>query len=377
MHERNLRVLVTGADGFIGRNLIVRLGEEDGFSVTRFIRGDGSEKLARAVSVADVIVHLAGENRPTDESAFAAVNEGLTRDICDAIARVHAREGRAVSLILASSIHAGGNTAYGRSKLAAEKLVSDLVSRCSTSAIVYRFPGVFGKWCRPNYNSVVATFCHNAANGLPIKVNDPSISLKLVHIDDVVASLISDLRSMPPGLSVGTVEPIYSLTVGELAQRVSSFERLRGSLMSDSVGAGLTRALYSTYISYLPPSRFSYPVPKHADPRGVFVEMLKTPDSGQFSFFTAHPGVTRGGHYHHTKTEKFLVIRGEALFRFRNLLTGERIELRTRGANPQVVDTIPGWAHDITNEGDGELIVMLWANENFDRMRPDTVASEV
>jgi UDP-2-acetamido-2,6-beta-L-arabino-hexul-4-ose reductase len=147
--------------------------------------------------------------------------------------------------------------------------------------------------------------------------------------------------------------------------------------MSDSVGAGLTRALYSTYISYLPPSRFSYPVPKHADPRGVFVEMLKTPDSGQFSFFTAHPGVTRGGHYHHTKTEKFLVIRGEALFRFRNLLTDERIELRTSGENPQVVDTIPGWAHDITNEGEGELIVMLWANENFDRMRPDTVASEV
>jgi UDP-2-acetamido-2,6-beta-L-arabino-hexul-4-ose reductase len=377
MRERQVRVLVTGADGFIGRNFVVRLAEEGGFAVSRFTRTHARDLLSKAVAGADVVVHLAGENRPPVESAFAAVNEGLTRDISDAIAEASIREGRGIGLILASSIHADRDTPYGRSKLAAERLVTDLVGRCSTPAVIYRFPGVFGKWCRPNYNSVVATFCHNAANGLPIIVNDPSVVLNLVYIDDVVASLISAVRSMRPGLSVGTVDPVYSLTVGELAQRVSSFESMRGSLMVDSVGTGLTRALYSTYISYLPPSRFSYPVPQHADPRGVFVEMLKTPHSGQFSFFTAHPGVTRGGHYHHTKTEKFLVIRGEALFRFRSLLTDERIELRTSGESPQIVDTIPGWAHDITNEGDGEMIVMLWANENFDRLKPDTFAAEV
>jgi UDP-2-acetamido-2,6-beta-L-arabino-hexul-4-ose reductase len=333
--------------------------------------------LERAIATTDVVVHLAGENRPTDVTAFTSVNEGLTRDICDSISAMHARTGRRISLILASSIHAEKDTAYGRSKLAAEILVADLVKRCSTSVMIYRFPGVFGKWCRPNYNSVVATFCHNAANGLPIAMNDPSALLSLVYIDDVVTSLISSIRSMPPGLSAGKVAPMYKLTVGELAAKVKSFESRRGTLMSDSVGTGLTRALYSTFISYLPPSRFAYTVPQHADPRGVFVEMLKTPDSGQFSFFTAYPGVTRGGHYHHTKTEKFLVIRGQALFKFRNLRTDEKVEIRTSGSTPQIVDTIPGWAHEITNEGDSEMIVMLWANENFDRAKPDTIAAEV
>jgi UDP-2-acetamido-2,6-beta-L-arabino-hexul-4-ose reductase len=238
-------------------------------------------------------------------------------------------------------------------------------------------PGVFGKWCKPNYNSVVATFCHNIARDLPIQINDPTANLRLVYVDDVVTAFLVALVAPAPGCVQAQVEPEYTTTLGELANKIRAFGDCRSTLMTERVGTGFVRALYATYVSYLPSDRFSYEVPQHSDPRGVFVEMLKTPDSGQFSFFTAHPGITRGGHYHHTKTEKFLVIKGEALFRFRHLLTKQLVELRTTGSTPEVVDTIPGWTHDITNVGDDEMVVMLWANENFDRGKPDTVASKV
>jgi UDP-2-acetamido-2,6-beta-L-arabino-hexul-4-ose reductase len=196
-------------------------------------------------------------------------------------------------------------------------------------------------------------------------------------VDDVVAACLAALEAPAPGLRWGSVSPEYGITLGELAQQIEAFRNCRESLVTERVGTGLVRALYSTYVSYLPPEKFTYGLASHADPRGVFVEMLKTHDSGQFSFFTAYPGVTRGGHYHHAKTEKFLVIRGSAQFRFRHLLTGERFEVTVRGDHPAVVDTIPGWVHDITNIGTDELVVMLWANEVFDRARPDTIAAPV
>jgi UDP-2-acetamido-2,6-beta-L-arabino-hexul-4-ose reductase len=198
-----------------------------------------------------------------------------------------------------------------------------------------------------------------------------------VYVDDVVSALLAALEAPVPGYAQGAVAPEYIITLGELAAQIRAFVDCRTTLMSERVGTGLVRALYATYVSYLPKEKFLYEVPQHVDPRGVFVEMLKTPDNGQFSCFTAHPGVTRGGHYHHTKTEKFLVIKGEGLFRFRHLLTDELVELHVSGTTPQVVDTVPGWSHDITNVGDDDMVVMLWANENFDRQRPDTVASKV
>jgi len=224
---------------------------------------------------------------------------------------------------------------------------------------------------------VVATFCHNLARGLPIQVNDPAASVRLVYVDDVVTAFMAALEAPAAGLSQGVVQPEYGVTLGDLAAQIRAFNDCRTSLQTERVGTGFVRALYATYVSYLPPEKFAYEVPQHADPRGVFVEVLKTADSGQFSYFTAHPGITRGGHYHHTKTEKFLVIKGEALFKFRHLISGEMVELHTRGDMPQVVDTIPGWAHDITNVGQDEMIVMLWANEKFDRLKPDTIASKV
>jgi UDP-2-acetamido-2,6-beta-L-arabino-hexul-4-ose reductase len=366
-------VLVTGARGFIGRNLVVRLGELPAFAVSEFLRGDDVGLLPARVAGADAVVHLAGENRPADERAFADVNAGLTRALCDAIRAA----GRPVPLILASSTQAAKDSPYGRSKLDAERAVEAHCEATGNAAVVFRLPGVFGKWCRPHYNSVVATFCHDLARGLPIEIRDPAAELELAYIDDVVAALVETLLAPRPGLARGTLAPVYRTTLGELASQIRAFETCRTALTTERVGTGLTRALYATYVSYLPPERFSYALPQHADARGVFVEMLKTPDAGQFSYFTAHAGVTRGGHYHHSKSEKFLVIKGSARFRFRHLLTDETVEFVTSGETPQVVDTIPGWAHDITNIGQDELVVMIWANEVFDRARPDTVSSKV
>jgi UDP-2-acetamido-2,6-beta-L-arabino-hexul-4-ose reductase len=373
----NRRILVTGANGFIGQNLVVRLRELSTVTVSTFVRGDGADLLPQLVSQVDAVVHLAGENRPADEAAFARVNAGLTADLCDAIRHAFQSSGRHIPLVLASSIQAERENPYGRSKLAAEGAVQTLGNQTGNPCIIFRLPGVFGKWCKPNYNSVVATFCHNLARELPIQINEPAASLRLVHVDDVVTALLAALKDPVTGCVHAQVSPEHTITLGELANQISAFGNCRSTLMTERVGVGFLRALYTTYVSYLPNDKFSYQVSQHADPRGVFVEMLKTHDSGQFSYFTAHPGITRGGHYHHTKTEKFLVIKGKALFRFRHLLTNELVELRTSGGTPQVVDTIPGWTHDITNVGDDEMVVMLWANENFDREKPDTIVSKV
>ena len=371
------RVLVTGSKGFIGKNLLVHLSERPEISVSTFDRGDDVSSLPELVSQIDIVIHLAGENRPDDPNAFTEVNVDLTAALCVAVRDEITTADRKIPLLLASSTQALQDNAYGRSKLAAEELLRTLAKITGDPCLIFRLPGVFGKWCRPHYNSVVATFCHQIARDLSIQVNNPSAALRLVYVDDVVKSMLTALTSPHHGLAQVDIAPEYKVTLGELADQIHAFKECRSSLVSESVGEGLTRALYATYVSYLPEQEFAYPLEQHADARGVFVEMLKTHDSGQFSYFTAHPGITRGGHYHHTKTEKFLVVKGYALFRFRHMLTNEMVEIRTSAESPEVVDTIPGWVHDITNVGEDEMIVMLWANENFDRENPDTVAAEV
>lgn len=365
-------VLVTGADGFIGKNLIAHLNELPGITVRKFSRDSSIGDLQGYVATADFVFHLAGVNRPKEVGEFKSGNAELTEILCSAIKST----GRPVPVIYTSSIQATQPNPYGESKLGAEKALLALAEDSGSPVHIYRLPNVFGKWAKPNYNSVVATFCHNLVNGLPIQINDPKASLSLVYIDDVVEEFMRVMNA-PESFTENAVEPTYMTTVGELASQLEAFRDSRSSLVTETVGTGLVRALYSTWLSYLPPDRFSYELTSHEDPRGVFVEMLKTTSSGQFSYFTAHPGITRGGHYHHSKTEKFLVIKGEACFRFRHIVTDEFYEMHSSGAKPEIVETVPGWTHDITNVGDDELIVMLWANEIFDRERPDTYARPV
>jgi UDP-2-acetamido-2,6-beta-L-arabino-hexul-4-ose reductase len=368
-----MKILVTGANGFIGKNLVLRLREQADTEVMTFVRADTNVALMDSLVRADFIIHLAGENRPVSHEAFKQVNTELTRRICDGLRIL----GKSTPLLLASSLQAELDNPYGRSKLAAEQAVAELAQGNGNPVAIYRLPGVFGKWCKPNYNSVVATFCYNKANDLPVQINDATARIRLVYVDDVVNAFMSALAVPWTGLVHTVIAPEYSVTLGDLSAQIDAFKNCRNNLVSERVGSGLTRALYATYVSYLPKERFVYEVPAYVDARGIFVEMLKTPDAGQISFFTAHPGITRGGHYHHTKTEKFLVIKGKALFGFRHMLTNEVHYIKTDGAKPQVVETVPGWTHDISNVGDDEMIVMLWANEIFDRANPDTISSKV
>lgn len=368
-----MKVLVTGANGFIGKNLQMHLQEKGGFEVVPFTREHTEQDLPGLLDGVDWVVHLAGINRPQDPAEFTTGNVGLTQALCNAVQAT----GRYIPIIFSSSIQAERDNDYGNSKREAEEALLALHEATGNPVYLYRLANVFGKWARPNYNSAVATFCHNIARDMPVQINDPDAVITLVYVDDVIASFLSLLGGEPQNGPFVDVEPVYQITVGELASQLNRFKATRANLITEPVGTGLVRALYSTYVSYLPPERFTYTVPQHGDERGVFVEMLKTPDAGQFSFFTAHPGITRGGHYHHSKTEKFLVIKGKACFRFRHMLTGEFYELFTDGAKPEIVETVPGWTHDITNVGDDELVCMLWANEIFDRNNPDTFACPV
>ncbi|KAA0947512.1 SDR family oxidoreductase [Pseudomonas sp. ANT_H14] len=368
-----MKVLITGANGFVGQNLITHLSERDDIVVLRFTRDDSLANLPNLVNQAEYIFHLAGINRPQDPKDFQIGNIGLTQALCEAIKT----SGRKIPVLYTSSRQAELDNPYGCSKRGAENALLELNAGHGSPVHLFRLANVFGKWARANYNSAVATFCHNIARDLPVQINDPDAHINLVYIDDVISHFIA---VMDGKLTVGpfvNVEPSYSISVGGLADQLYAFRDSRKSIITEPVGAGLVRALYSTYLSYLPPERFTYEIPKYEDPRGMFVEMLKTKESGQFSFFTSHPGITRGGHYHHSKTEKFLVIKGKACFRFRHVISGEFYELFTTGEQPEIVETVPGWTHDITNMGDDEMIVILWANEIFDREHPDTYARPV
>jgi UDP-2-acetamido-2,6-beta-L-arabino-hexul-4-ose reductase len=366
-----MKIGITGASGFVGRNLQWRLREAGHTDVSLISHQASDSELTSQLQGLDFVFHLAGVNRPQDPVEFDDGNADFSLRLVSVLGSLPHRP----PVAFASSTQALLDNVYGRSKRAAEDALLRYSRLGQVPVYLFRLTNVFGKWCRPNYNSVVATFCHNIARDLPVTVNDPAAPLRLVYIDDVADHFLA-LLDRPAGGFID-VDPTYETTVGELADALRGFRATRDDLKIDAVGTGLKRALYSTYVSYLPPSSFAYEVPRHADPRGVFVEMLKTPDAGQFSYFTAGPGVTRGEHYHHTKTEKFLVIKGTAHFGFRHIDSGETHELVTKGGEARIVETIPGWAHNISNIGDDELIVMLWANEIFDRARPDTTAMKV
>lgn len=370
-----MKVLITGGNGFVGKNLQLNLSERKNAEVLLFTRSNTIDQLPALINEVDFIFHLAGINRPSDSAEFITGNVELTRELCNAVAAKYRLTGKKIPILYTSSVQALAKNEYGLSKKAAEDILLELKNNFDIQVKIFRLPNVFGKWCKPNYNSVVATFCHNIINNLPIRIDCPSAPINLVYIDDLIKCFIRLMDGTDDNYDQNEfidVTPVYSTTVGDLAKQIDLFKVGRNQIEVERVGKGLPRALYATFMSYLPVESFVYPIVQHSDSRGMFVEMLKTHDSGQFSYFTALPGVTRGGHYHHSKTEKFLVIKGRACFRFQHLQTRERHELITTGDKAQVVESIPGWAHDITNIGREELIVMLWANEVFDHTNPDT-----
>jgi UDP-2-acetamido-2,6-beta-L-arabino-hexul-4-ose reductase len=365
----DMKILVTGAKGFIGKNLCLRLEETGSYDLIKIDRDSTEEQLHSGLLEADFVFHLAGINRPKNAEEFSSGNVSFTRKI------VNILESKAniTPIMLSSSTQASYDNAYGISKASAEKCVEQYGKKTGANYFIYRFPNVFGKWCRPNYNSFIATFCHNIANDVAINVSDPTASVTLIYIDDLCNEMLAILGGKVEK-GYPHVYPEFTSTVGDVAELLFTFKKSRETLITEDVGNGLSRALYSTWLSYLRPEQFSYTVPSYSDSRGVFCEMLKTHSSGQFSFFTAHSGITRGGHYHHTKNEKFLVIKGSALFKFQHMVTHEIYELVVNSTSFQIVETVPGWNHDVTNIGDDELIVMLWANEIFDREAPDTIS---
>jgi len=468
-------ILVTGANGFVGRNLCAHLARRDGLTLFRIDVDSAPDELDRAIESAEIIFHLAGVNRPKDPGEFQSGNAGFTEDLCDNISKA----GRKPLLVLSSSIQAALENSYGISKRGAEDAVKDWAERGGGKAIIFRLKNVFGKWCRPNYNSVTATFCHNTAHDLPITINDPDKELDLVYIDDVVEAFVRVVEQgqdrgqrtedrgqregdaagerlgssspcllplatpplplapcplapapLPPGpWEYREVERSYRITLGELAARIRSFREMRRTLVLPDLGDPLNRCLYATYLSYLDGPDFAYRLDQKTDPRGSLAEFVKSAAAGQIFVSRTKPGITRGNHYHHTKTEKFLVLEGEAIIRFRRVDSREQgagsreqgaeicgryraehpgsstsqaastlpelpapgsglraprselpaavIEHRVSGRDFVVVDIPPGYTHSIENVGSGELVTLFWASEPFDPQRPDTYGMEV
>jgi UDP-2-acetamido-2,6-beta-L-arabino-hexul-4-ose reductase len=367
------RVVVTGGRGFIGRNLMVALGRLDGVEARAFDTDDPGSALSSALAGADVLYHLAGVNRPEDPAEFQSGNAGYTAEVCRRMDEVGARP----VVVFASSIQAESDNPYGASKLAAEQVLAGWSDAGGGPVGIFRLPNVFGKWGRPMYNSVVATFCHNVAHGLPIRVDDPHAEIELIHVDDVVASFLQVLESPPSGLERLTAEPVTRITVGDLAERIRSFSRAQHSPDLPDLSGRFTRALFSTYLSYLGPEDLAFGFDVRTDERGCLAELVREAHVGQIFVSRTHPGVTRGNHYHDTKVERFMVVEGDGLVRLRQV-GGETVrEFRVGGADPQAVIIPPGTVHSIENVGQSEMVTVFWAFEAFDPDRPDTYAEAV
>ncbi|MDD6484998.1 MAG: capsular polysaccharide biosynthesis protein CapF [Clostridiales bacterium] len=379
-----MKILITGSGGFVGKNLVSRLENiRDGKDKTHssdielmlYDIDTKEELLDTYARECDFVFHLAGVNRPKEESEFMEGNFGFTSRLLELLEK----HGSTAPVLVTSSIQAQLDNPYGRSKREGEKLIFDYGKRRGIRTCVYRLENVFGKWCRPNYNSAVATFCHNIANGLPIKVNDREHMMRLVYIDDVTKEFIRALDGEENRCEDGfcRVPQVHEAALGEIADLLYSFKESRSTLAVSDMGDEFTKKLYSTYLSYLPTDGFSYPLTMHCDERGSFTEILKTPERGQFSVNISKPGIVKGNHWHHTKNEKFVVVSGRGVIRLRKVGTDEVIEYFVSGDSLEVVDIPCGYTHNIENIGDEDMVTFMWANEVFDPENPDTFYLEV
>ena len=367
-----MNILVTGARGFMGKNLRSALTGRcgDAHRLMLLDMPHTEEELLAAAAEADFVFHLAGVNRPTDPADFQKGNADFTRQLLTLLKE----RGKRPPVLLSSSIQAALENPYGQSKLSAEQAVADYGRETGSAVFLYRLPNVFGKWSRPNYNSAVATFCHNVARGLPITVNDPSVTLRLVYIDDVVEEFLRAMEGQPCREGEWcTVQPVHEVNLGHMAELIQSFPALRDSLTAPDQSDPLVKKLYATYLSFLPPEDFSRPTVTHADQRGSFTELLHMGSRGQVSLNVSRPHITKGDHWHQTKHEKFIVLQGEGVIRFRKVGDSTVIAYKVSGENLTVVDIPTGYTHSIENTGDTDMLTLMWANEVFDPAHPDTL----
>lgn len=372
-----MKVLITGANGFIGKNLQAELKNtkyKDWIEPLCFDCEMDEILLDDYCSSCDFVIHLAGINRPKDESEFMEGNFGFTSLLLELLTKHHNK----APILITSSIQAALDNPYGKSKKAGEELIFHYGKENGIKVFVYRLPNVFGKWCKPNYNSAIATFCYNIAHELPIQVNDREHQMKLVYIDDVICEIINALQNQENRKEEFCyVSPVIDTKLGEIVDTIYSFKTFREKLAVPNHNRLLERYLYATYLSYLPEDQFAYDLNEHIDNRGSFTEIIRTNGQGQFSLNICHPGIAKGNHFHHTKNEKFLVVQGEAIIAFRKIGTEEVIEYRVSGKNLKVVDIPTGYTHLIKNIGEGDLLTFMWANEPFDPTHPDTIFENV
>lgn len=366
-----MKILVTGARGFIGKNLIVELKNRNYQHIYEYDTDTEPELLEKYCQECEFVFNLAGVNRPENQEDFMKGNFGFASTLLDTLKKYH----NTCPVMVSSSIQAALDNPYGKSKKAGEDLMFSYARETSAEVLVYRFPNVFGKWCRPNYNSAVATFCYNIARDLAIQVNDRSVVMNMVYIDDVVDELIAALENHANKEQDGYcyVKTVHTVTLGEIVDLLYSFKDSRElRSIPDMTENSFTKKLYSTYLSYLPQDKFSYPLKMNIDDRGSFTEIIRTADRGQFSVNISKPGIEKGNHWHHTKNEKFVVVSGKGLIQFRKVGSDEIIDYHVSGDKIEVIDIPVGYTHNIINEGDTDLVTFMWCNECFDPERPDT-----
>ncbi len=380
-----MKILITGANGFVGKNLIAQLSnirdkKANNYSLTSDLEllpydiDTKPELLDIYTKECDFVFHLAGVNRPENPEEFMTGNFSFTSILMDKLKE----HGNTAPVLITSSIQAALDNPYGLSKKAGEDLLFGYSEETGAKVLVYRLPNVFGKWCRPNYNSAVATFCNNIANGLDITVNDPSVNMQLVYIDDVVDEFIAALEGKEHiEAQFCFIPTVHKVRLGEIVDLLYSFKNSRTTLSVPQLNNSFAKALYSAYLSYLPIEAFSYPLKMNVDDRGSFTEIIRTEDRGQFSVNISKPGITKGNHWHNTKNEKFVVVSGKALIQFRKIGSDEVIDYHVSGEKIEVVDIPIGYIHNIINEGEEDLITFMWCNECFDPNRPDTYFEEV